>query len=419
MLKYTKLYTNCRFLNNLVVLLMTMSSGVFMFDTSLFLQNIDVKTSKYKLNLDANKNILYNNKSRKFGLKQVKNLLNFAKLISQNPLYQKFGVSIQLGEIEFEDKLTILLIECICYYLIFELNVALSLTYNCKKNIHSEVIDVSPLKYLSTKSPIFSDKFVKKFRLDLNKYHFRRLIRIEENADGCLASSVMQDVENFLKFYEIDNEYRSSISEVVSELVDNAIEHGESDCLIDIDITHDNYRKLLKSAGEINLSDEHYRGINISIINISNITIGEKLKTKLDYIPDNSTEKYAVVKNAYKNHSLKWNKHYSENDFYILSSFQHKISGRLNNITGGTGLTKLLEILENKSDDYNCYMLSGNSQFKFELKHLQYDLNDWLGFNEKNDYLNDIPDSICFTKSPIYLPGTAYNLNFVFEQEKS
>jgi hypothetical protein len=386
-----------------------------MFDTSLLFNYEFPQKKKFKIRFDENKNIVYESKATAFGLKELKKLLDFIKFVSANKFYSKFGLKIILGEIQFEDKLSFLLLECICYYTITNFNEKLILLYRAKATINSDGMKFSPLGFLRSYSKENIVNFKEKFEKDIHKTHFRRLVKLTDNKDGSLVSSTMQDVESFLKYFDIDDEYRGSISTMVSELVDNAFEHGGSDCLIDIDVTHDNYRRLTKEDGKLSVSDEHYRGININIMNISDITIGELLEKKIKASEKTINEKHQVVKTAYNNHSKKWNDNYSEKDFFILSSFQYKITGRENVSTGGTGLTKLLEILEDKSADYICYMLSGNRIFLFELKYLKNNLNDWIGFNEKNDYINSIPDEECFLGSPIYFPGTAYNLSFILE----
>ena len=63
-----------------------------------------------------------------------------------------------------------------------------------------------------------------------------------------------------------------SLSSTVSEMVGNAQEHGESDCLIDIDITH-NFSH--------NKREGKFGGFNVSILNFSNTYFGDKVKEKV------------------------------------------------------------------------------------------------------------------------------------------
>lgn len=100
-----------------------------------------------------------------------------------------------------------------------------------------------------------------------------------------------------------------------------------------------------------------------------------------------------------------------------MAVFQHRISGRQNEeMSGGTGLTLLIKSLESKSDSNFCYVLSGKRILGFKQKYLEYK-NDWIGFNESNDFLNDIPDLKNITDCDIKFPGTAYNLHFIMEKK--
>ena len=101
-------------------------------------------------------------------------------------------------------------------------------------------------------------------------------------------------------------------------------------------------------------------------------------------------------------------------------SFQHKISSRKDKFsTGGTGLTQLLRGLQDKSDAYECYMLSADRRYNFIKSILLHNEEEWIGFNDKFDFLNALPDRKFISKSNLFLPGTAYNLNFVMKREEN
>ena len=100
-----------------------------------------------------------------------------------------------------------------------------------------------------------------------------------------------------------------------------------------------------------------------------------------------------------------------------MTAFQHKISGRENSITGGTGLTKLIESLETRSETHICYVQSGKRVVIFKPEYLSYNDDGWLGFNENNDYLTTAPQENLFSGNHYLLPGTAFNLNFVMKRE--
>ena len=215
-----------------------------------------------------------------------------------------------------------------------------------------------------------------------------------------------------MKYFDITDEYREEIAEVISELVGNACEHTESDCLVDIDVTSDH----TKQENGKNVEGSYY-GINIVILNYSTKLIGDDLRIKV--IDHNMVEnRYAAVKKAYVLHKTKFQNEYEEGDFFNIAVFQDKISGRSDKVSsGGTGLTLLIKTLERQSDTSMCYMLSGNRSIFFHEDLLDYDEDGWIGFNKTNSFFEDIPDKRCIKRSPLYFPGTAYNLHFVMRRK--
>ncbi len=368
---------------------------------------------KLKININKDKHICFNSKSKEIGFREIKRIRNFLNKVFSNNIYSKFPIDVNLGHIVFEDKLSIVLLETICYYFIREYNCSLRVTYCCSSNILTEGIKYSPLQMLCVSNKQNNDEYKKKSSWDIKGEHFRRLLRASDNENKMLTSNIMQDIDSFLKYFSIMKDHRDSISEVVAELIDNALEHTNSDCLIDLDVTHD----YIKGNDKTIQTDETYRGINIVIINFSQRLIGEQLKQKISKNKE-LPHRYKLIINAYKNHSKYWNDNYCEDDFFIVSSFQHKISGRDDpSVTGGTGLTKLLKNIEEKSEAYNCYVLSGSRVFYFDHNFINYDIDNWIGFNQQNDYINYPPDSECLYNSDLFFPGTAYNLNFVIKRE--
>ena len=248
--------------------------------------------------------------------------------------------------------------------------------------------------------------------MEIYQHHFRRVISGEEKGDTNYLGKLLQELDSFLKFFSIAEEYRDQISEVIAELVGNACEHGETDCLLDIDITNDH----LKSVKNIPQSGKFY-GINIAIVNFSNTLLGDGIKKKIE---DNNfaTDRYIELSHAYAYHKEHFSDEYTYADFCNISALQDKISGRpQHNLAGGTGLTKLIHSLQEKSDMDTCYVLSGDRSVLFYKEHLNYDKNDWLGFNEERNFFTATPERDVNTECYIFLPGTAYNLNFIMKRE--
>ena len=123
------------------------------------------------------------------------------------------------------------------------------------------------------------------------------------------------------------------------------------------------------------------------------------------------------MEKAYAFHSSFFDNDYTADDFFALSSFQDKISGRGFSFTGGKGLTELLNELEVRSDAYNCYCISGNKRINLLKNYIASSSNGWIGFNKNNDFFNELPEKKCIERIPFFFPGTAYNLNFVLKQD--
>lgn len=218
---------------------------------------------------------------------------------------------------------------------------------------------------------------------------------------------MMDDIAYFQNPYSIETEYREAISEVIVELIGNASEHGEANCLVDFDIAPSYSRAD---------SEKEFFGLNLAIVNFSHQLLGTALKNKLKQ-PEIQGTRYNAVRKAYKYHSQFFNLNYTEEDFFNLTAFQHKISGRKDSMTGGTGLTKLIKSLETRSEAHMCYVQSGERMIVFRPEYLTYNNDGWLGFNESNNYISDAPQNSLFSSNCYTLPGTAFNLNFVMKRE--
>ena len=395
-----------------------------MFDIRLLFQKNNNRYQS-KIGFLNNKNkqklLLFKENQPIFQLTSFNKLIPFLTTVSTG-LYKGFPIVIDLSKTVFADKLTYILLECLCYS---ELNNnpkrKISVLINQKTEIVTNGLTVSPLQILrSSTTKERNAFFIKKFIKDYSPGHYRKVIfQKDVSDDKPIVSSLMQDIESFLKFQVISPEYISAVSEVISELVDNALEHTSADCLVDIDITPKTFKKLLNEDEKI-YSDDNFFGVNVVILNFSESLIGEKLKEKITNIDLHlldEKDRYLYVSNALNNQRQKFSQDYFEDDFFAIASYQHKISSRKNTKLGGTGLTTLLNSLEQKSDAYHCYMISGNRVLWFNHDYLNYNEDGWIGFNKNNDFFNDKPDSNCFEKTSFFFPGTAYNLNFIVKQE--
>lgn len=351
---------------------------------------------------------VYRQKGSNIDSLAIKNILRFIKTVLIRYSKVKLPITFEFGTAVFADKLTYIIFECICYYLIKEHNYKVRVVMNARKHIHTAGIESSPLMLLTNGDADHIERFKKSFRFEIYRNHYRRVITKDNLVKDDFLCQVMDEVACFQKVFDVNPDCREDIAEVIIELIGNASEHGGSNCLVDFDIAP-SYSKIG--------SDKMYLGINIAIVNLSRQLLGTALKAKI--CDENINEpRYVAVKDAYNNHINFFNRDYLEEDFFNLTAFQHKISGRHANIvTGGTGLTKLIESLEARSEAHMCYVSSGKRSVLFVPDYLKYNSDGWLGFNEGNDFLNAKPDSSILSYNGYKFPGTAYNLNFVLQRE--
>lgn len=316
----------------------------------------------------------------------------------------------------FDEKFTYVLLECYLEHIIADHGISVRLLYNKKEtNIFTDGIGQSPLCALE-KSTQSSMDFVRQFRFDVGKNYYRKLFLANENSDETLSSAIT----TLCLFFEglgITKTRSDLLSEVAVELVGNALEHSCSDCFLDIDVTPCDYVRRNNPNGP------KYYGVNICVVNFSPTLLSSQIQSKLCVNPElrdkSDSARYWRLRKIYMYHRRFFREDYGDDEFFMLSAFQDRISGRPNEyLTGGTGLPTLIKWLETQADSNNCYVLSGRRKMQFLQPLLEYDAEHWIGMNQEHDFQHCAPDKNVFLPFPIYFPGTAYNLNFVMETEE-
>lgn len=381
---------------------------------SLLFEKNKTGCSKVKLNGDT----LYINIFPQQGLFSGIEIDRIIKIV--NAAHKKYGklkfrVELYFGRIKFIDKLAYIFLECICYYLIKIYGHPTQIYMEVESEIWTNGIISSPLLLLNHTKDSSIVKFTEKFRFEIYAFHFRRVIKRMEGVSNYLGE-LYEEIDRFLKLFGIDEDCRDEVALVVVELVGNADEHAQTDCLIDIDVAPD----FKKYKNDICSDSNYYYGINIAVINFSEKNLGDDIKKNIINDEENiSQDRYKQVIEAYKSHKDKFNNDYAEEDFCNITTFQKKISGRKEKFTtGGAGLPKLIKSLEEKSDMYRCYVISGNRCINFYEYALEYDSNGWIGFNRGKNYFTEVPELGVVDDCLIYMPGTAYNLNFIMRGEE-
>ncbi len=376
-----------------------------MFDLKYFFEQnyIDYNGRYKRINIEKHGIVRIDCRSEVFGGKEVKVLLG-----KINYVMKKYGKMCRELYLEFDrirpkDKLSYIILECIVYELIQKYKKIIVRARGIDLSIQTSGIGYSPLCKYITRS-ISAEQYSRFFFSDLEKGHFRRTI----NKDDRLAVSIlMTDVKSFLKYFNLDREDCGKIARIVSELADNACEHADSDCLVDIDVSLD-YKKRSDP-------DNTYYSVNISVLNFSNIFLGDTLQEKIQKQGYRTASRYVTLAKAYERHKNFFDTEYTEEHFFMLSAFQDEISGRDNvTETGGTGLYEMIREVEKRADTHNCYVLSKDKIIRFWPEFLLCDSQGWVGFNEQSDFLKERPDKKSLTSSDTYLTGTGYNLSLIY-----
>lgn len=243
--------------------------------------------------------------------------------------------------------------------------------------------------------------------LNISLTNYRKIVKYEKD-NKKNASKLYSDLAIFLKPYKINENFKEEFIEVLVELVSNANEHAKSDCLIELSLSE-----------AINLeNDENILIIHAFVVNFSDILLGTGMKEKLNTI--SSVKDFTEdLRKAFLSHKTFFNDVYSEEDFYNISAFQWRFSGRKDIISdnGGTGLTTLLKLLIEFSKADACLVFSGNRGIVFYSELLHENELKHVGFNYKKDYLKCPPEKSCLLENPFFINGTLYNFNFIIPRE--
>lgn len=371
----------------------------------LYSENGTLQTRKVSI---CDHSFYYKNTTPRLTIFSLAPLIRFVNsILTQYPF--KLPIIFDMGHIQLTDKLSYIVFECLCQYLIEDKGYKITVNMTADHFIHTDGIHSSPLLLLGNPLRRNLDKYTKSFKSEIYHNHYRKVLDSNMLSDYVLQCQIMDDIANFQKIYDVEAECREKITEVIVELMGNAFEYGGENCLIDFDIAP-NYRKVNSS--------QSFVGINIAILNFSTQWLGTSLQNSILSCNEKAGRR-AEVKIAYDNHRKFFDSTYIEDDFFNLAAFQHRVSSRnMSALTGGTGLTKLIESLQSKSDSDRCYVLSGKRKMEFRSEYLTYNTDGWLGFNLENDFISTKPDTSIFSSSPYVFPGTAYNLNFVLSKEE-
>ena len=359
------------------------------------------KNSSYKIDKIIIDSKIFSSKSLFLVIEHFKWLIN---------LNLKRKVKILINSEIVGDDATLIIFETIIYYMLKEYNFDIEYYFNVRKNVIGyELYKLSNLYKFDNKK-INKQEFIKNFEnnFEINMTHFKKIcINSLENKSNEFLSNLYTDVCDFLKYNSIKKEYYEMVGEAISEILSNVMEHSDADSILEIKIG-----KGYKFGKECKF-------LNVTIVSYTKVKFGEKLKEYLFENDNGYNTSNKIVKDAYNIQKSKFNNNYTIDNFVMVSSFQKKVTTRKDsNGTGGTGLTVLIDTLLNSTLDDYCYILNGNSVLFFKKPYLQLNEDGTIGFNEKNDYIHEIPDEKIFKNSENCFNGTIHNLSLILEGEE-
>ena len=224
------------------------------------------------------------------------------------------------------------------------------------------------------------------------------------------ASIAISECSDFLENANVHKKAVDAVCDVIGELAPNAVEHGNSNCILD-----------LCYERSISLEGRELTDISIIIYNFSEKLLWTDLHKKI-FVNYNDIvykrERIDKIRKAWIYHKNHFSKSYGEKDFYNLMAFQ-KISGRCGDSNdGGLGINTLIQNVQKYSTDDYCYVLSGNGALLMDRDITNLDSEDYVAFNKEKKFVDKIPDDNAVMQTKFYMPGVAYNLTFYFEEIK-
>lgn len=341
--------------------------------------------------------------NRKFNSKSLLEISEKIKYLINNDSNATLSLYIDVKTIADPPCVTVL--TYLIYYTLMYSNINIHFDFNIKKleTINFEFF-ISSMLFKYNHKYIEKNLYIKDFeKTTIKKDSYRAFVYNDEKREHTM-NKIYSDLPSFFKTSDssIDTNFIEDLSETISELIANAIEHGKANCLLEINC-YKGYKYRRRFSDESTL-------ISITVSNVSDSKLHEKLQTnhELSKIYNEDLNKALTL------HSKCFDENYSKEDFYAISTFQKGISCRENQQnSGGTGLYyTIMHILEAVDTDY-CYFLFGNRILYLQKEFIK-PVNNYIGFNKEHDYLNNIPNvNKIFSKSAMHFNGTLIHLTLV------
>lgn len=347
-------------------------------------------------------------KDNRFSIKSIYKIVEHLNWMKNNMSLCKTKIIIDSDYLADQSILT--LFESIIYFVIDEWKFIVSYRFEIKEHVLGYEIFKNSILYKYNNRDINIENYISEYKKEIciQKSHFRKLCEnIEKNRKSEFLSITMHEIDIFFKCFGINTEYRDELTEVIVEIIDNGLNHSTGDCILNINVVKD----LVKN------DNQKYKYIDVSVIVIDDISFGSEIKRYIREIDKSEySEKNKIILEAYKKHEKHFDSEYNIDAFSMISAYQKYVTTRKNNATGGTGLTTLIRALIDKASENFCYAISGSTNLIFKKEFLNLTEDELIGFNETNNYIEDIPNKNVVNVNNYDMNVNIYNLQFILKE---
>lgn len=345
----------------------------------------------------------------KFDFKSLVSIIDFIKGVNLYSPGNKLPIALDFSGLEPRDKLTVNLLEAISYHVLVNLGQKIVLLYDFSNNIVTQQMGDAAFTFLGPKG-YSKQTFIEKFLgQGVSGQRNRRIFQ-----NGVDLDKVQFDYAALSQMWGLPFPVAKKVGKLIAELVDNSVLHAQASVIVDLDVT---------SLMHNNVTGTPVNGLNITIMNFSDVLLFERVRDKLGLFVSNIElledtalfESYGKINKALEYHKSNFSDEYTAEHFWTIASLQHHISGRVDQFdTNGVGLTKLVKMIQDYAEDEYGYVASGTVGVWFLSKFMNFNnsTDQFVGFNKSSDFISDLPDEKSLGKTILYLPGTFYNLSF-------
>ncbi len=332
-------------------------------------------------------------------------------------------IILKMNFIKIADLSTVSVLEMLIYEVLINTKIQVRCDFNNKRKFDHSWNFIEDSIISTFRGKIDSKKYISDFenKVKVGNKSIRLIVGVSEfKSNEYLLSTIKSTIRKFIinfnyrriNLASLENESRI-LSMICQELIENALVHSDSDCYFKLQIEEtysakDYSNHLVFSISSINLS-------SILASTLSSKYIVAKSR-KLRFFPRKNIDMKLVK--AFRNHKKYFNDKYRDKHFFMAANFQNGFTTKKNTpLTNGTGLAKLLEIINKRSTDkLQCYIMSGTTVLRLH-DFIGTGKNSLVPFNRTGDFIKDKLDDSLLGIADYDFMGTIVQLTYTFRAE--